>query len=245
MDEVAGEFDQRAILHEIPETKGRQTALLFSCEFAGSTKAKVRFRDFKAVTCLGQNLETLRGFVRDGITDEDAMSVVGAASDAAAELMQLSESELLGILDHHDGGIGDIHTDLDDTGGEEDLDGAGPEVLHDPFLGVGGQLAVEQSDRMWGEESTHAFVFARHGFDVVVIGFHDAWVNHVGLAAGGDLLGDEFPDARESFCRSDMGLDTAASGGQLRKYADIEIAIEREAESAWDGSGGHHEQVGI
>ena len=42
-----------------------------------------------------------------------------AAPDPAAQLMQLRQAETLGVLDHHDGGVGDVDADLDDGGGDE------------------------------------------------------------------------------------------------------------------------------
>src|SRR5439155_16721657 len=36
--------------------------------------------------------------------------------------MELGEAEALGVLDDHDGGVGDVDADFDDGGGNQDLD---------------------------------------------------------------------------------------------------------------------------
>jgi hypothetical protein len=41
----------------------------------------------------------------------------GAAPDAPAQLVQLAQAEALGVLDHHQAGVGHVHADLDHGGG--------------------------------------------------------------------------------------------------------------------------------
>ena len=57
--------------------------------------------------------------------------------------MELSNAESGGIFDHHDGGIWDIDANLNDGGGDEDLNDAGSKVLHDPPALIGSQLAMQ------------------------------------------------------------------------------------------------------
>ena len=54
--------------------------------------------------------------------DQDAVALVGAAADASAQLVQLREAEALGVLDDHDGGVGNVDADFDDGGGDQDVD---------------------------------------------------------------------------------------------------------------------------
>ena len=53
-----------------------------------------------------------------------------AAPDAPAQLVQLRQAETLGVLDHHQRGVGHVHADLDDRGGDQQLDAALRECLH-------------------------------------------------------------------------------------------------------------------
>src|SRR5438445_221011 len=49
------------------------------------------------------------------------MGFLRAAADASAKLVELGEAEAFGMLDDHDGGVGDVHADFDDSGGDEDM----------------------------------------------------------------------------------------------------------------------------
>ena len=53
-----------------------------------------------------------------------------AAADAPAQLVELRQSEALGVLDDHDRGVGDVDADLDDGGGDEHVDLAGAKLAH-------------------------------------------------------------------------------------------------------------------
>ena len=59
--------------------------------------------------------------------------------------MHLREAETLGVFDHHDTGVGDIDTDFDDGGCDEDIGLATLEAAHGDFLVIGGHSAVEQA----------------------------------------------------------------------------------------------------
>ena len=74
------------------------------------------------------------------------MGFLRAASDAAAKLVKLGEAEAFSVLDDHDGGVGDIDADFDDGGGDEDLRFVFAEALHDFFLFVAGEAAVQEAE---------------------------------------------------------------------------------------------------
>ena len=60
-----------------------------------------------------------------------------APADPAAELVQLGDAEPVGVHDHHGGGVGDVHADLDDGGGDQDVHLARGEAAHHVVLVVG------------------------------------------------------------------------------------------------------------
>src|SRR5580692_12974046 len=68
----------------------------------------------------GRNLG--QSFVAVLPAEEVAPARVLAAADAASELMQLRDPEPVGALDDHDCRLGHVNTNLDDRGGDEDLD---------------------------------------------------------------------------------------------------------------------------
>ena len=71
--------------------------------------------------------------------------------------MQLREAKALGVLDDHDGGVGDVDTDLNDGGRDEHIDFAALKAAHDDFLFVGVETAVEQAHAQAGERTLAEF----------------------------------------------------------------------------------------
>ena len=86
-----------------------------------------------------------------GSGDEEHLGRLLTAAHAPAQLVQLGESEAVGVLDDHDRGVGNIHAHLDDRRGHEHLDLAFAELLHDLALGLGAHAAVKQPHRPVGE----------------------------------------------------------------------------------------------
>jgi len=84
------------------------------------------------------------GHARGG--DEYAMGFLRAAADASAKLVELGEAEALGVLDDHDGGVGDVHAHLHYSCGDEDLRFVLAEALHDFFFFVAGEAAVQEAE---------------------------------------------------------------------------------------------------
>ncbi len=79
------------------------------------------------------------------------MRFLRAAADASAKLVELGEAEALGVLDDHDGGVGDVDADFDYGGGDEDLRFVFAEALHDFFFFVAGEAAVQEAELELGK----------------------------------------------------------------------------------------------
>ena len=116
-------------------------------KFAGASKEKIGFGDFEAVGGADHGFEAGAGFVSHAKRgDEDAMGFLRAAADASAKLVELGEAEALGVLDDHDGGVGNVDANFDDGGGDEDLRFVLAEALHDFFFFVTGEAAVQKAE---------------------------------------------------------------------------------------------------
>ena len=62
--------------------------------------------------CVGQRI----------LIQQDAVGLVRAAADAAAQLVQLRQAEPLGVLDDHDRRVRHVDADLDDRRRHEDVE---------------------------------------------------------------------------------------------------------------------------
>ena len=67
-------------------------------------------------------------------------------TDAPAELVELREAEDLGVLDHHERGLGNVHADLHDGRRDEDADPAGREIRQDARPLLRRHAAVQRPD---------------------------------------------------------------------------------------------------
>ena len=113
---------------------------------ARAAELQVLFRDGEAVARGGHDLETLLVFLTLVVGDKDAVGLVPAAADAAAQLVELGEAEALGVFNQHERGVRHVDADLDDGGGDEHLGLAVAEFLHDGFLLVGAHASVKQAN---------------------------------------------------------------------------------------------------
>src|SRR6266852_1499716 len=171
------------------------------------------------------------------------MGFLRTAADASAKLMELGEAEALGVLDDHDGGVGDIDADFDDGGGDEDLRFVFAEALHDFFFFVAGEAAVQEAELELGKNfAREALVFFHGGFQLE-LRFLDDGIDDVALVAGGDFAAEEFPDAGEMRLAGRARDDGRAAGGKLIEDGNVEVAIESERKRARDGRGGEDEDV--
>src|SRR5712692_201986 len=172
------------------------------------------------------------------------MGFLRAAVDASAKLVELGEAEALGVLDDHDGGVGNVDADFDDRGGDEDLRFVFAEALHDFFFFVAGQAAVQEAELELGKNfAREALVFFHSGFQLE-LRFLDDGINDVALVADGDFAAEKFPDAGEMRLGSHARGDGGAAGRELIENGNVQVAIESERERARDGRGGQHEDVG-
>src|SRR5713226_5246050 len=171
------------------------------------------------------------------------MGFLRAAADASAKLVELGKAEALGVLDDHDGGVGDVDADFDDSGGDEDLGFVLAEALHDFFFFIAGEAAVQEAELELGKNFAREALVFFHGSFQLELGFFDDRINDVALVAGGDFAAEKFPDAGEMRLAGHARGDGSAAGRQLVENGNVQVAIESERQRARDGRGGEHEDV--
>ena len=119
---VARRLQQRSMRLDTREPKAGQSALARAEHVAFATQAQIFFSNAKAVLGLAHDREPrFRGLPERRLIEEQASRTRAATADAPAQLMQLCETEALGVLDHHDRGGRHVHADFDDRGGDEEL----------------------------------------------------------------------------------------------------------------------------
>ena len=112
---------------------------------------QIEFGQPEAVAGRSQRAESPGRPGSRALAEQEAGSAVGTTADPAAQLMELGEAEAVGSLDHHDGRVRDVDSDLDHCGRNQNVDPAVCESGHRHFLLCRFHLPVKQPDFVVGE----------------------------------------------------------------------------------------------
>ena len=120
---------------------------------------KVGFGNLEAVGGFGHYLQSATGVACCLVfRHEDAVRLVGAATYASAQLMQLRQPEALGIFDYHYRGVGHVDAHFDYRGGYQNACLAGGKALH-LLVFVGGlHLAVHETNAVVAERVDYVLI---------------------------------------------------------------------------------------
>ncbi len=227
------------------DAEARHARLAGAEDLAAAAQPEILLGDAEAVLGLAHDRQPLAGDGPErGPVEQQAGRRLVAAPDPAAQLMELGEAEALGVLDHHDRGVGHVDADLDDGGGDQHLDLAGEEAGHDRVALRRLHAAVDEAD-----DRTQRFAERRvallGGGDVVEhLGFLDQRAHPVGLGALGDGAADAADHLVEPVERHDARVDRLAAGRLLGQPRDVHVAVVGEHQRARDRRRGHHQHVG-
>ncbi len=216
-------------------------------QLAAAAQVEVDLGELEAVGRRDERLEPLLrrlGQLLLRPRDEEAVRLLGSAPDAAAELVQLSETEAVGLLDDHHGRVRDVDADLDHGRRDEHVELARVEVGHDGAPRVRLQPAVHAADAELAELGASeplGLVLGRarerrlrcldERADDVGLPALAEQPREPGVRLGGLLLLDPARD------------DRLARRRRLRDLGDGEIAVHRERERARDRRRGHVQHV--
>src|SRR5712692_679343 len=90
-------FDQGDVDGQVSKAQRRQAALPLPEQFARAAQLQVGFGDSKSIVGPRQNFQPVDGILRFGGSHQNAIRFVRAAADAATELVQLRQPELVGV----------------------------------------------------------------------------------------------------------------------------------------------------
>ena len=181
---------------------------------------------------------------RLGRAVEEAVRLLVAAADPAAQLVQLGEAEAVGVLDDHHGGVRDVDADLDHGRRHEHVDAAGGELGHHALAIRSGHLPVRAGHAHLGERSRgepRRLLLRGARLDLRVL--LDERAHHVRLPPRLDLLDDPAVAVLALGLGDHARLDLLAAGRQLVDDAEVEVAERRERERARNRRGRHVEHV--
>ena len=173
-----------------------------------------------------------------------------AAADAPAKLVQLAETEALGILDQHQGCVRHVHADLDDCGRDQHIDKALENGLHDRVLLGGFHPAVNTGNPQAGQFLSQALglLHRRKQLPCGCLGALCVLLFHLGaddkhLSSLAAEFADESEQAGAVTAVHTEGLNPAATGGKLVQQGHIQVPVDDQSQRARDRSRRHDIQM--
>ena len=236
--------DERRVAHQVRDAECLLAGLPGSQDVAGAAQFQVLFGDHEAVTGFPHDREPRPGeFAQGWLEQQDAMALDAAAADAAPQLVQLCQSEPLGVVDDHERRVGYVHTHFDDGGRDEYVDLAGLEAAHDLAALGSGEPAVHERH---GEPREFLLQLRRHvlgRLGVERFGFLDERAHPIGLPALAAGRGDPLRGLGAAGTRRDGRNDRLAPGRQFVDDRHVHVCIHRHRQRPRNGGRGHDELV--
>ena len=213
-------------------------------ELSGTAQTQILLGEAKAVARLLDDLEPLLGR-RAPSGNEDAVGGIGAAPDTPAQLMQLGESEALGMLHDEDARIRHVDADLDDRGRNEQLDAIGIEALHHGFLLRRLHAPVQKPAGNPAKDAPRQFlVDLLDAWQVTLLARFNERANDICLPPAFDLSAHKCVDFFTCCFIAQKRPHGLPPRRQMLDARDIEIAIDRERHRARDRGRRHDEHIG-
>ena len=217
-------------------------ALVLAEHLAGAADLEVVHREVEAraqLLHLLDRVEPLRRLLGQALGvghHEVGIGLVVRTADAAAQLVQLRQAELVGAA-HHDG-VGCRHVDagLDDGRAQQEVVALGHEVAHHALEFALGHLAVGHGDARLGQDLLELLAPVLDGLDLVV--------QEVDLAAALELAQHRLADHAGALVANE-GLDRQPALRRGGDHAEVAQALERHAQRAGDRRGGEREHVDL
>ena len=118
------------VAQRVGDAEGRHAALPLAEQIAHAAKPQILARDLESVFGLNEHLQPLRN-LGTHVAEQDAIGLLRTAADAAAQLVQLRETEPLRMLDRASPSRWHVDPDFDHRRGDEQVDLAVAKAAHD------------------------------------------------------------------------------------------------------------------
>ena len=238
---------KRHVAAEIGGLQRGQAVLAAAEEVAGSPQLQILLRDAEAVVGGGQRLQAAARLRILCVAEQDTVTLRLAASHAATQLVQLAQAEAVGVLHHHQRGVGHVHAHLHHRGGHQNVALAGGKGGHDLLLFPGLHAAVEQRHPQVGKRlfpqlpGVGGDGLALVG-QVVLLPHQRADDEH--LMPLGHLLADEGVEPQAVLLPHHEGVHRLSARRQLIDDRHVQITVDDQRQRAGNGRGRQHQQVG-
>ena len=246
--ERPGPFEQGGVGGEVGKAQQGGAGLAGTEEFAGATDVQVTPGDLEAVAGLRHGFEALAGGFAQAATfalgvQQHAGRCRRAAPHATPQLVQLAEAKAFSMLDHHQRGIGHVHTNLNHGSADQHSHVAVGEQRHHGQLFCRGHARMQQADQHARQGRAQGLKGGGGVDEVDVLAFLNQRADPVDLPPVVDLGLDALDHLVAPGVDHQLGDDGGAARGQLVQRGDIQVGVIAHRQGPRDGCCGHHQQM--
>ena len=157
--------------------------------------------------------------------------------------MQLRQAEALGVLDHHQAGVGHVHPHLDHRGGHQQVDLAGLEGRHHLVLLGRRQPAMHQTGTHLRQRRLQLLARVDGVLQVQRLGLFHQRADPVGLPSLGHPAPHVLHHLVAARIGNQLGRHRLAPRRQLVDHRHVQISIEGHRQRARNRRRRHHQLV--
>src|SRR5712692_4495084 len=238
---LAAQLGNRLFHHlgvELEADRRDLPVLLVAEQIAGAAVLEIGHRELEPTTAFGFDQFTERIDSPLGIAGDDVFAgdekicvrLLARAPDAAAQLVELGEAEMIRAVDYHGVGIGNVEAGFYYRAANQHVDALFDEVAHHVLELALLHLAMRNCRRGLGHQGAKV---ARHVVDIL-----DAVVHEEDLPAAVQLAQNRSADGRVVEMR-DEGANHLAVRRRGLNHREIADAEHRHVQSAWNRRRGH------
>ncbi|MNF45260.1 hypothetical protein D3C84_263880 [compost metagenome] len=212
--------------------------------FSRAAQFQVFFGDDETIAGLAHDAKAFPAQLRQRrVVEQHAMAGGTAAADPPAQLVQLGQTQALGVLDDHQAGIGYVDADLDHRGGDQQLQLALLELLH--YRGLFRRLhaPVDQPDMQAAKRGGQIGEGGLGGLAGQLLGFLDQGAHPIGLAPFVAGRAHPLDHLRAAAVGDHQGVHRGAPRRQLIEDRGVEVGIGAHRQGPRDRCGGHDQLV--
>ena len=241
---LLGRGEQRLVPGGVGHAEIQVPGLAGPQDLPGAAHLQVLLGDDEAAGLPPQDIQSLARLAGEGCAvEQDAEARLGPAPDPTAQLVELGQAQALRVFDDHQAGVGDVHPDLDDRGGHQQVQLPRSEGAHDRLALRPLDAPMDQPNPQLGEAFAQLAGGLLGGLTLQGLGLFDQSADPVGLPSLGAGPPDALDDLVAAAVGEGHGRDGGAARGQLVDDRKVQVGVDRHGERPGYGGGGHDELV--
>ena len=157
--------------------------------------------------------------------------------------MQLRQTKAFSVLYHHNSGIRNVNSHLNNGSADKSLYLALAELFHDIVFLSRAHFSMQERSSIAVEVALCRIFGIALDCEKVALAVLNHRAHHISLSALVKSLAHETEGSVAQLSRNRIGVDRFPSVRQLSDHGNIKVAVDHKRESAWDRCRGHDKLV--